>query len=75
MHHYSNKLYARLQEVSARSEWKEFRAYLNTTTDDTPEIRELKPFVDQQYKEADKLVIQLNNFAIDHVVPMEWREY
>ncbi|MHB8882511.1 MAG: retropepsin-like aspartic protease [Thermodesulfovibrionales bacterium] len=61
--------------ASARSDWKEFRVYLNNTTDDTPEIRELKPFVEQQYKEADKLVIQLNNYAIDHVVPMEWREY
>jgi hypothetical protein len=38
-------------------------------------VGELREFADRQYKEADKLLKKLDGYAIDHAVPMEWREY
>jgi hypothetical protein len=35
----------------------------------------MKEFVDYQYEEADKLLRKLDGYAVDHGVPMEWREY
>jgi predicted aspartyl protease len=38
-------------------------------------VRKMKEFVDYQYEEADKLLRRLDGYAVDHDVPMEWREY
>ncbi len=72
------------QFASLRSEWKSLRDYLNklqgntVTSEETGiihDISELRPFANRQYKEADKLMNKLHNYAVDHLVPMEWREY
>jgi predicted aspartyl protease len=38
-------------------------------------IQKMEEFVDYQYEEADKLLRKLDGYAVDHGVPMEWREY
>ena len=38
-------------------------------------VGKMKEFVDYQYEEADKLLRKLDGYAVDHGVPMEWREY
>ena len=38
-------------------------------------VAELRKFAERQYNEAAKLQNKLNSYAIDHAVPMEWREY
>ncbi len=72
------------QFASIRSEWKRLRDYLNKLQGNTVtsaetgiihDISELRPFANRQYKEADKLMNKLHNYAVEHIVPMEWREY
>jgi hypothetical protein len=63
------------QFASVRSHWKELRDSLNSLKEDTIEIKGLKRLADSQNEEADKLMTKLNSYAIDNVVPMEWREY
>jgi hypothetical protein len=41
----------------------------------TVTVMKMKEFVDYQYEEADKLLRKLDGYAVDHGVPMEWREY
>lgn len=38
-------------------------------------VGELREFAARQLNEADKLLKKLDGYAIDHAVPMEWREY
>jgi len=38
-------------------------------------VMKMKEFVDYQYEESDKLLRKLDSYAVDHNVPMEWREY
>jgi hypothetical protein len=38
-------------------------------------VDKMKEFVDYQYEEANKLLRKLDGYAVDHGVPMEWREY
>jgi clan AA aspartic protease (TIGR02281 family) len=61
--------------ASIRAQWKEYRDSLDRAKDETVIMKELRLRADRQYKEADRLMTKLNNYAIDHVVPMEWREY
>ncbi|HAM49883.1 MAG TPA: hypothetical protein DCP92_04015 [Nitrospiraceae bacterium] len=41
----------------------------------TVTVGELRTYVDSQYEEAHKLLMKLDSYAIDHAVPMEWRDY
>jgi hypothetical protein len=61
--------------ASIRSDWKKYRDALYRVKDETVIIRELRSKADRQYQEADRLMTKLNNYAIDHIVPMEWRQY
>ncbi len=63
--------------ASLRSDWKKYRDSLRSVPekDETVIMRELRLWAERQCEEAGKLMIKLNNYAIDHVVPMEWREY
>lgn len=58
-----------------RSEWQAYREKLNRTNADPETLRQLKKFAESQYREADKLFNKLNGYAIQHAVPMHWREY
>lgn len=60
---------------SQRRAWKAFKDYLHGLREDSERLRTLRSIVDLQCKEADKLFNKLNGYAIDNVVPMEWREY
>lgn len=61
--------------ASLRSEWKQYREKLIRQKDDLRNYDELKEFADRQYKEADRLFNMLNKHAIEHAVPMSWRQY
>ena len=70
--------------ASVRSAWKKLRDYLNSLQGDTLvaketgimyDIRAVRSFADHQYKAADQLMNKLHGYAVDHAVPMEWREY
>lgn len=61
--------------ASIRSDWKKYRDSLYKVKDETVIMKELRSRADQQYKEADRLMTKLNNYAVDHIVPMEWRQY
>jgi predicted aspartyl protease len=77
------------QFASKRAEWKNLGDTLSNLRDPSKpaltiktgrttkivSIGELKEFADLQYREADKLLRKLDRYAVDHVVPMEWREY
>lgn len=72
------------QFASVRSEWKKLRDHLRSLGDDTVtekegghiyDVKSLRLFVDHQCSEADKLMSRLHSYAVDNVVPMEWREY
>ncbi|GAB4484113.1 MAG: hypothetical protein OHK006_07460 [Thermodesulfovibrionales bacterium] len=58
-----------------RSEWQAYREKLTRTNADPETLRQLKSFAESQYREADKLFSKLNGYAIQHLVPMHWREY
>ncbi len=61
--------------ASMRNAWKQYREALIKLKTDPKKVEELKKFADRQYREADKLFTRLNNYAINHSVPMQWREY
>ncbi|MEC4676289.1 MAG: retropepsin-like aspartic protease [Nitrospirota bacterium] len=61
--------------ASLRSEWKQYRDKLIRQKDELKNYDELKEFADKQYKEADRLFNMLNKHAIEHAVPMSWRQY
>jgi hypothetical protein len=61
--------------ASIRSEWKKYRDGLYRAKDETVIMKEMRSRADRQYREADRLMTKLNNYAVDHIVPMEWRQY
>ncbi len=72
------------QFASERSAWKKVRDHLRSIGDNTVteketgfiyDVRSLQSFADHQCSEADKLMNKLHSYAVDNVVPMEWREY
>ncbi len=58
-----------------KEKWEEYREYLYNLEGDPKKLKSFKEFADKQCKEAEKLLNRLNSYAIDHAVPMEWREY
>jgi len=60
---------------SAKKEWEEFKTHVFNMKDENNKLKKVKEFADKQVKEADKLTRKLDSFAIDHAVPMSWREY
>ena len=64
-----------LRFSSAKKEWEEFKAHVYNMKDENNKLKKVKEFADKQVKEADKLTRKLDSFAIDHAVPMSWREY
>ncbi|MFA4920281.1 MAG: retropepsin-like aspartic protease [Thermodesulfovibrionales bacterium] len=63
------------QFSSAKKEWEEFKAHVYNMKDENNKLKKVKEFADKQVKEAEKLTRKLDSFAIDHAVPMSWREY
>jgi hypothetical protein len=63
------------QFTSAKKEWEEFKAHVSNMKDENDKLKKVKEFAEKQVKEADKLTRKLDSFAIDHAVPMSWREY
>ena len=65
--------------ASLRAAWKQYGEDLDRQIRDTlvssGTIIKLRKFADLQYKESDKLFDKLNRYAIEHAVPMNWREY
>ncbi len=75
--------------AAKREEWEQLRRELYDSNDTSKAamtvkterrtrivtVGELREFADRQQKEADKLLKRLDGYAIDHAVPMEWREY
>ncbi len=61
--------------ASLKEKWEEYREYLYNLEGDPKKLKSFKEFADKQCKEAEKLLNRLNSYAIDHAVPMEWREY
>jgi Aspartyl protease len=57
------------------TEWKQFRASLNTLRMEPERLKILKHFADRQYREADRLFTKLNGYAVTNAVPMHWRQY
>jgi hypothetical protein len=60
---------------SSKKEWEEFKARIYNIKDENNKMKKIKELADKQVKEADKLTRKLDSFAIDHAVPMSWREY
>ena len=77
------------QFAGKREEWAKLRNDLSDSRDmskpattvktgkraRTITVGELRDFADRQYNEADKLLRKLDGYAVDHAVPMDWREY
>jgi hypothetical protein len=61
--------------ASMRSEWKKYKEFIDNQRGDSERLKKLREFADHQFGEVDKLLNRLNGYAIDHAVPMEWREY
>jgi hypothetical protein len=61
--------------TSTKKEWEKFKAHVSGIKDENNKLKKVKEFTDKQVKEADKLTRKLDSFAIDHAVPMGWREY
>jgi hypothetical protein len=61
--------------ASMRAAWKKYRDYLYSMKDFSLDVTRLRGLADRQCNEANKLLNKLNGYAIDHVVPMQWREY
>ena len=61
--------------ASRLTEWKQFRASLNTLRIEPERLEKLKQFADKQYREADRLFTKLNSYAVTNSVPMHWRQY
>jgi hypothetical protein len=65
--------------ASLRAAWKQYRGDLDRQIQEslvsTGPIIRLRRFADLQYKEANKLFDKLDRYAIEHAVPMNWREY
>lgn len=60
---------------SSKKEWEKFKAHVYNMKDENNKLKKVKELADKQVKEADKLTRKLDSFAIDHAVPMSWREY
>lgn len=74
----------RFREFSSiRNEWKEYMEKLEKIIRESPDsgspemenVKKARAFAELQHREADKLFFKLNSYAIDHAVPMNWREY
>ncbi len=63
------------QFASMRAAWKKYRDYLYSLKDASLDVIRVRTLADRQCNEANKLLNKLNGYAIDHVVPMQWREY
>jgi len=61
--------------ATMQSTWKKYRDYLYGLKDENYDLKVLRELADRQLIEAEKLMTKLNGYAIDYMVPMEWRKY
>jgi hypothetical protein len=67
--------------ASSRAGWKAYGEAVDKRISDSlvttgnDDIRRIKQFADDQYREADKLFDKLNGYARQNSVPMHWKQY